>query len=295
MKPIFDAENRRVEFLDERFYVSDDGNSFYPSVTRVLDYLPKNPMFYTWMKDVGHNAKHIAQRAADEGTNVHDAMEVLLAGNEVHWEDDNGKARYNQTEWNCIRKGHQFLKEYNPEVLWIEARLVSDKLKTGGTADLICKMGDENWLIDWKTSNNLSPQYMVQLAIYAKMIEEKLGITIHNAGVLWLKAKTKGPDKKGFPKLKARLKKQTDEEWSDQQKEHKKAVRKWYNDKLSRKIQGKGWQFVPVTYKKQGLDLEKREAWVKYLDLWKAVKYIYDFENEGDKPKNLVYDTTLKL
>ncbi len=64
---------------------------------------------------------------------------------------------------------------------------------------------------------------------------------------------------------------------------------------MKRKIQGKGWQFVPVHYKKNGLDLVGSKAIKKYLAVWNAVKYIYDFYNEGDKPKNLIYPTTLKI
>lgn len=311
MKEILSADERRVEFLDERFYMSDDGLNFYPSVTRVLDCLPKHPQFLMWMKDVGHNAKIIAQRAADEGTHVHEALEDYLAGIPIKWMDGQGNAKYNLTEWQCITKGVQFLEEYKPKVISIEERIVSDKYQVGGTADLICKVGRQNWLIDWKTSNNLSEQYMIQLSIYAAMIEEKLGITIHNAGVLWLKAKTKGMDKTGMPKEPRhyldpkRLKKDTEESYlakvEEARADHKKAEAQykkdysaWKKNKLKRKIQGAGWQFVPVTYKRQGKDLSGKYALKEYLKVWKGVKYIYDFYNEGDKPKNLVYPTEFK-
>jgi hypothetical protein len=295
MKEFFDAENRRVEFLDERFYISDCGEKYYPSVTRVLDSLPKGAQFYMWMKDVGHNASLIAERAANEGTNVHDALESILKGDEVNWMDDSGKARYNKTEWQCILKGFEFIEQYNPKPIHVEARVVSDKYQVGGTADLICKMGRQNWLIDWKTSKSLSESHMVQLSIYAHMIEEKLGIKIHNAGVLWLKANTRGMDKAGMPKEPKRLKKDTDSDFNAKMKQYKKDYGTWKRAKMKRKIQGKGWQFVPVHYKKQGLDLTGKKAIKKYMAVWNAVKYIYDFYNEGDKPKNLIYPTTLKI
>ncbi|MHA1903887.1 MAG: PD-(D/E)XK nuclease family protein [Candidatus Thorarchaeota archaeon] len=295
MKEFFDAENRRVEFLDERFYQSDCGEHYYPSVTRVLDNLPKGPQFYMWMKDVGHNASLIAERAANEGTNVHDALERMMKGDEINWMDERGKAIYNKTEWQCILKGFEFIEQYNPKPIHIEARVVSDKYKVGGTADLICKMGRQNWLIDWKTSKSISESYMVQLSIYAMMIEEKLGIKIHNAGVLWLKSNTRGMDKAGMPKEPKRLKKDSDADFNAKIKQYKKDYGAWKRAKMKRKIQGKGWQFVPVHYKKNGLDLVGSKAIKKYLAVWNAVKYIYDFYNEGDKPKNLIYPTTLKI
>lgn len=37
----------RIDFLDERFYTNDH---FYPSVTTVLEVLPKGAGFYQWLK-----------------------------------------------------------------------------------------------------------------------------------------------------------------------------------------------------------------------------------------------------
>jgi len=298
MKKTIDLKNNRVEFWDERFYQSECGEYYYPSVTRVLDALPKGEHFYTWMKDVGHNASIIAGRAADEGTNVHDALEGIMQGIPASLVDADGKENYNETEWKCIMRGHQFLERYSPKPEYIEVRLASDLYKTGGTADLVAWIPKlkQYWLIDWKTSNNISESYKVQLAIYAAMLEEKLRIRIHNAGILWLKAKTRGQSKTKMPKEPTQNKTESAAEFKVRMSQYKKDYRAWLADKWTRPIQGAGWQFVPVTHKDEnGKVYEGREGWRKYMDLWHAVKYIYDFYHKNDKPKNLIYPAKLEI
>ena len=93
----FDAPLKQINFLDRRVYKRAEG-VYYPSVTTILNYMPKNNFFMTWLKDVGHNADLIAKRAADEGTQVHKAIEELVEGNEISWIDDYGNAKYNEND-----------------------------------------------------------------------------------------------------------------------------------------------------------------------------------------------------
>ncbi len=51
--------DKQVNVLDSRFY-RREGN-YYPSVTSVLNYFPKNQFFHSWLKDVGHNSDIITQ------------------------------------------------------------------------------------------------------------------------------------------------------------------------------------------------------------------------------------------
>jgi hypothetical protein len=67
--------------------------------------------------------------------------------------------------------------------------------KFAGTADIVCKMNGETWLIDIKTSNSIHKSYDLQLASYAKGLEESRGIKIDRTAVLWLKAHSRGPSK----------------------------------------------------------------------------------------------------
>lgn len=187
----FNPELKQINFLDNRVYKREDG-VYYPSVTSILQYMPKNKFFENWLKDVGHNSDIIKNRAGKEGTQVHNAVEDLVEGKEVNWLDDYGKAKYNELVWSMILRFADFWTTHKPELISSEDFTWSDVHKYAGTADLVVKMDGETWLLDVKTSNSLHKTYDLQLAAYAKSIEETRGIKIDRTGIIWLKAHTRG-------------------------------------------------------------------------------------------------------
>ena len=191
----FKPDLKQINFLDRRVYKRDKG-VYYPSVTTILQYMPKNKFFDNWLKDVGHSADIIMRKAGKEGTQVHEASEALVLGKEVNWVDDYGNAKYSQLVWEMIMKFHDFWTTTKPELISTEDFVYSDKFKYAGTADLVVKMDGETWLLDIKTSNNLHRSYNVQLAAYAKAIEEVKGIKIDRTGIIWLKSSTRSSSKK---------------------------------------------------------------------------------------------------
>ena len=191
----FDGKLKQINFLDNRVYKREN-EVYYPSVTTILQYMPKNKYFEVWLKDVGHNADIIMKRAGKEGTQVHQAIETLLEGEELDWMDDYGNAKYNEKVWQMINKFVDFWKTYEPELISTEEFVYSDEHKYAGTADVVCKLDGEVWLIDFKTSNSLHKSYDLQLASYAKALKECRGIEIERTGILWLKSQKRGPSKK---------------------------------------------------------------------------------------------------
>lgn len=190
----FNPDLKQINFLDRRVYKRGEG-VYYPSVTTILQYMPKNKFFETWMKDVGHNADLIMRKAGKEGTQVHEAAEDLVEGKEVSWMDDYGRAKYSQLVWEMILKFADFWKTHKPELISSEQFVWSDEHKFAGTADIVCKMNGEVWLIDIKTSNSIHKSYDLQLASYAKGLEESRDIKIDRTAILWLKAQSRGPSK----------------------------------------------------------------------------------------------------
>jgi hypothetical protein len=191
----FKPELKQINFLDRRVYKRSK-DLYYPSVTTILQYMPKNKFFDNWLKDVGHSADLIMRKAGKEGTQVHEAAESLVLGKEVNWMDDYGNAKYSQLVWEMILKFYDFWSTYKPELISAEEFVFSDKHKYAGTADLLVKMDGETWLLDIKTSNNLHRSYHLQLAAYAKALEEAKGIKIDRTGIIWLKASTRSASKK---------------------------------------------------------------------------------------------------
>jgi len=94
-----------------------------------------------------------------------------------------------------ILKFAEFWRTYKPELISSEQFVWSDKHKFAGTADIVCKMNGETWLIDLKTSNSIHKSYDLQLASYAKGLEESRDVKIERTGILWLKAHSRGPSK----------------------------------------------------------------------------------------------------
>jgi hypothetical protein len=190
----YNPDLKQINFLDRRVYKRGEG-VYYPSVTTILQYMPKNKFFESWLKDVGHNSNLIMRRAGKEGTQVHEAAEQLILGNEVAWMDDYGNAKYSQIVWEMILKFHDFWTTYKPELISAEEFVWSDEHKYAGTADIVCKIDGEIWLLDIKTSNSIHKSFDLQLSAYAKGMEESKGQKIERTGIIWLKASCRGPSK----------------------------------------------------------------------------------------------------
>ena len=186
----YSADNKQINILDQRFYRRN--NEYYPSVSSILNYFPKNQFFHSWLKDVGHNSDIIASKAAGEGTQVHTAVDAFLNGQEITWIDEYGNAKYNLDVWRMILRFADFWNTHKPELIATEYHLFSDEHKYAGTADLVVRLFDNIWLIDIKTSNSLHTSYDLQLAAYAKAWGETHNEQIEETGILWLKAATRG-------------------------------------------------------------------------------------------------------
>ena len=78
-------KKKSIQVFDERYYPflreDENGNEveyYYPSVTHILAKAPTSYGFVNWLKDVGHSAEIIAERAAEAGKVVHNACEFDL-------------------------------------------------------------------------------------------------------------------------------------------------------------------------------------------------------------------------
>lgn len=190
-----DQNAKQVNFLDTRFYKK--GEKYYPSITSVLQYFPKNKFFENWLKDVGHNSEIIVRKAANEGTQVHEAIEAYLLGEEITWLNEYNEAKYSMDVWKNILKFDEFWKQTKPTLIESEIHLFSDTAQIAGTCDLVLEIDGEIWILDIKTSNSLHTSHDLQIAAYSKMWNETFEEKVIRAGILWLKSSKRGPDKSG--------------------------------------------------------------------------------------------------
>jgi hypothetical protein len=192
----YDPNAKQVNILDTRFYRRN--NKYYPSVTQILNYFPKNQFFHSWLKDVGHNSEIIAQKAAKEGTAVHNTVEQLLNGEEINWLDEYGNAKYNLDVWRMILRFADFWNTHKPKLIAVEYHLFSDQYQFAGTADIVCEFQDKKWILDIKTSNSLHTAHELQLAAYAQAWNETHDTPVEKTGIIWLKSPTRKASNKAI-------------------------------------------------------------------------------------------------
>lgn len=257
MRNLFhDPIAERIEYLDNRYYTKEK-DKYEPSSTTILDVFPKGEWYVKWLKEQGDNADKIRDEAGERGSNVHAATEAIDKGLEVKWADENGKPLYKLEEWQMILNYVDFKEKVNPTILAIETVLCSHKLGFGGTLDRVVEFGGKRWVLDIKTSNQMSATYVLQLASYAMLWnEENPNCKVTDICILWLKANIK-----------------TDK--IDEKKET------WQGRPYANT---KGWQIVTF-------DENYKDA---YKD-FEHVKAIWKRANKNYKPLNLIYPDRIKI
>jgi hypothetical protein len=193
---IVDLHKNRIEFTDNRFYITEDG-TYVPSVTTILDCYPKDAHFFQWLKDVGDKADHIRDEAGKRGSVVHNLTERYDDGEEVTFLSPNGFPEFKMLEWAMFERYVDFTHSHNPDILMMEEHFASSELGYAGTIDRIIRLNDKKILMDIKTSNNLHNSYWLQLAAYFKLLLTCTAHGVDEVGILWLNAKTRTTGKGG--------------------------------------------------------------------------------------------------
>lgn len=114
-------------------------------------------------------------KAGDIGSKVHDLVEAIISGADA---DEAIEAHSNDPHVEQITSGvRAFLSWWRGsslEVIETETPLVSEKHEFAGTFDAIARREDGALvLLDWKTSNGIYPEYVVQLGAYALLLAER--------------------------------------------------------------------------------------------------------------------------
>lgn len=140
-----------------------------PSVTTILA-VRANPGLQSWRDRVGaEEADRVGLEATDKGTYVHGWIEGVLK-KEIVLIDGMPHKLLPHLPYliGFVNWVHKALPtDIQPEIfLW------SPEHGYAGRCDLICQIDGEWWLIDFKTSKHIRPEYGLQLAAYAKIWED---------------------------------------------------------------------------------------------------------------------------
>jgi len=229
---IIDNNKGRIEFLDNRFYHTNDGG-YVPSVTTILEAFPKTSEYYQWLKKVGEDADNIRDEAGRRGSVVHELTEKYDMGEECNLISLGGSPQFKMLEWSMFERYVDFSTKHNPINEVIELNMISSTYGYAGTLDRVIDLNGKKILMDIKTSNSIYPSYWLQLAAYWRLFRDhtKFEKEIDAVGILWLNAKTRTDGKNGA-------------------------------------IQGPGWQLITKDVKDIEQDVELFEATHK---LWLAL------------------------
>ena len=158
-----------LEF-DEGSHVYRIGSEILPSVTTLMK--PLSDKHYKAIPD------YVLEKAASRGSAIHNAAE-----NWINFGIEDIPQEY-RGYFDAFR---DWWDKYKPTVIGSELRLYHKLLRYAGTADLVCRIGDELWIIDYKSTSVLSEMLVrVQLEAYAKALES-FGVKVHRKGALHLK------------------------------------------------------------------------------------------------------------
>lgn len=170
--------------IDDSHYYWIDGE-FVPGVTTILDQAA--PVGYGLMAFFKNNSVDEINKKSNEakefGSLIHDAIERLLNGEEL----DLTSPEYNLTK---IKKHlmsfHNWFHEFNPDLDSIQSEQIvgSKEYKYAGTLDLACKKDGELWIVDFKTSAGIYPNYERQVAAYKHAYEEMYGVKVAHTAIL---------------------------------------------------------------------------------------------------------------
>lgn len=142
-----------IFFEDGHIYEID--GEVYPSVSEVIRFISR--------EIYGDINQYNLDHAADRGTRVHKAVEVLDKYHTVECDDD---------ITSYIKAYVQFLKDHKPEWGLIEKAMFHPEKKYAGTLDRAGKMDGKNIILDVKTSYTVhKPLVKAQLNGYADMYE----------------------------------------------------------------------------------------------------------------------------
>ena len=153
-------------------YKASDGKRV-PSVTTILSRFKESGGLLYWANQCGLDGMTLEEArkpAASAGTIAHDMVEAKING----WEMPTVRAKKEIVDKAKAAYG-MYLKwadQTKIDIEHTEVGLVSEKHRYGGKLDAIGMIGNSLCLIDWKTSNSIYADYLLQCAAYAELWEE---------------------------------------------------------------------------------------------------------------------------
>lgn len=158
-------------------YTLQDG-SRVPGTTTVIGRFKESGGLMQWAFQQGKAGKaslyEDSQKACDIGTAAHNMIECHINGLPV---DEPLKVLDKEMASKALNAFEQYISWERQTKLkmlskYQEIQLISPSLKFGGTPDAIGEIDGQIVLLDWKTSNSVYQDYLLQLAAYAHLVND---------------------------------------------------------------------------------------------------------------------------
>ena len=193
----------RVDGRSGRHYQVEGYDEPFPSVTTVLNIIAK-PALIPWARNVAlqdvrdtlyehldsggqainelwvdsiieqarQRPDQVRDEAADFGIASHTLIEQIIQGEKPEVTPEFVQVVDNFTEWR---------RKARLDIHLTETTVYSDKYHYAGSMDAVAYRGNALVVVDWKTSNGLYREYALQVAAYAKALEEMTGQPVKEA------------------------------------------------------------------------------------------------------------------
>lgn len=151
-------------------YFTRDGRRV-PGTTTIIGRFKESGGLLQWAFKQGQEGKsHLyeeAEKAAGIGTVVHTMVEAHIKGNAilVQHASDEAAAKASSAFNAYLAWSHNF----GVRIIEQEIQLVCEEYLFGGTPDALGFVGNQLCLLDWKTSNGVYSDYLIQLAAYGHL------------------------------------------------------------------------------------------------------------------------------
>ena len=148
-----------------------------PSVTTITSRFKESGGLVHWAWKLGTEGvdyRAARDNAASAGSICHQWIEDWLhATTQTEFQDVDEEVLHNAQ--GGFQAFSRWARLMDVRVLETETPLVSEEYRFGGTVDCVATVADELMCLDWKTSNSVYEEYVLQLAAYRELLRERGG------------------------------------------------------------------------------------------------------------------------
>lgn len=146
-------------------------NTRVPGVTTILSRFKEAGGLIHWAWQMGMEGKDYREerdKAADAGTLAHAGVEAFVRKHSYDYDLSSEVGRRAATAFGAFK---EWAEQTQLQVTQAEVSMVSEAHRFGGTMDALLVNGKRS-VGDWKSSNALYPDYLIQVAAYGMLWEE---------------------------------------------------------------------------------------------------------------------------